>query len=115
MDLKLIYHVERAECFRCVWLAVDAINEALKGRHAFPLNNLEKLRTLEAEFAEGSREQAWRGQVGCVDGAHFAQLNPGKAVKNPVRYHVARKDEYALLALAVCDKQRRFTYVDTAV
>ena len=28
------------------------------------------------------------------------------------RYHVSRKDEYALLCMAVCDAARRFTYYD---
>jgi hypothetical protein len=37
------------------------------------------------------------------------------AVANPVGYHVGRKDKFALLASAVCDARRRFTYWDISM
>ena len=33
-------------------------------------------------------------------------------VKDPQRYHISRKDMYALLGVAICDYHRRFTWFD---
>ena len=48
----------------------------------------------------------WRGQVAAVDGVHFPMVAPSSnVVPDPMRYHVARKDEYALLCMALCDAE----------
>ena len=39
-------------------------------------------------------------------------LNPGKAVDNPAKYHVSRKDKYALLCMAVADAHRKIIDYD---
>ena len=31
---------------------------------------------------------------------------------DPTWYHVARKDKYAILAMAICDAQRRFLWIN---
>ena len=48
--------------------------------------------------------------MGALDGCHFKQHNPGVAVEDPNAYFVPCKDEFALLATAVCDARRRFTF-----
>lgn len=110
LDLKDLYHVGKTECYRSIYMVVDSLNENIKIE--FPIDDLNKLDVLEAEFAARSRRQVWRGQVGAVDGCHFAQKNPGKAVPNPNKYYVARKAMYALLAIATCDAHRRFLDID---
>ena len=48
-----------------------------------------------------------------MDGMHFGMRAPSKKdVRDPMRYYVARKDEYALLCMAVCDARRRITFYD---
>ena len=48
-----------------------------------------------------------------IDGVHFAITSPSELdVPNPMRYHVARKGEFALLCMAGCDAARRFLYFD---
>ena len=56
----------------------------------------------------------WQGmEVGAIDGVHFRMMCPASnEVEDPMRYYVARKQEYALLAIAICDYHRRFTFVD---
>ena len=50
---------------------------------------------------------------GGVDGVHFPMLAPTKDdVNDPLKYYVQRKHCYALLAIAVCDYYRRFTFWD---
>ena len=69
-----------------------------------------QLRQLEAEFRAQSRGGIWAGQVACIDGVHFAIRCPSNTdVDNALKYHVARKDEYALLCMAMCDADRRIT------
>jgi hypothetical protein len=91
-------------------MVVDSLNENIE--ISFPIDDLNKLSVLEAEFASRSRQQVWRGQVAALDGCHFAQKNPGKAVPNPTKYYVARKGMHALLAIAACDAHRRFLDID---
>ena len=79
----------------------------------FPINDVEKLKVLEADFRAHSRGGIWEGQVAAIDGVHFAQLAPSKKdVEDPMKYYVARKDEYALLCMAMCDAHRRFLFYD---
>ena len=111
LDLKLIYDVDRSYVYTCVWMVVDAVNERIKVE--FPLKDPQKLARLEAEFRAHSRQGVWSGQVGAVDGVHFAMLAPTeKDVNDPLKYYVQRKHCYALLAIAVCDYHRRFTFWD---
>ena len=43
--------------------------------------------------------------MAAIDGAHFGMQAPSNSdVDNPLKYHVARKDEYALLMIAMCDQ-----------
>ena len=111
-DLKLIYGLRsRNTVYSLVWRAVDAINHTLTIH--FPIRDTDWLREREAEFAAcSSAPLAWRGQVGAVDGVHFAMQNPGTFVDDSLRYHVYRKDKYAMLCIAVCDAKLRFTYYD---
>ncbi len=110
MDLWDFYHVGKTECYRSVYMVVDSLNEKITME--FPIDDLNKLEILEAEFAAKSRRQVWRGQVAAIDGCHFPQKNPGKAVRNPNKYYVQRKAMHALLAIASCDTHRRFLDVD---
>ena len=51
--------------------------------------------------------------MGALDGVHFAMISPSnKDVPDAGRYHVARKDEYALLCIAVCAAARRILSYD---
>ena len=112
LDLKLIYHLDsKATVYRYIWQVVDAINLHLKVD--FPYEDVEKLKVLEGEFRAASIGGMWSGQVMALDGVHFKMLSPSeKDVPNPMRYHVARKGEYALLCMAGCDAARRFQFFD---
>lgn len=111
LDLQLIYDVSKDYVYSCLWCVVDAVNKHFKTH--FPLHDLQKLKRLEAEFRAASRKQVWSGQVGAVDGVHFPMQAPTIAdVLDPLKYYVARKGEYALLCMAVCDAARRFTFWD---
>lgn len=110
-DLRLIYHISEGYVYTCTWLVVDAVNRRLQIK--FPLDDPEKLAVLESEFRAASIGGVWEGQVGCVDGVHFEMQAPSKRdVADPQKYHVMRKDCYALLAIAVCDQARRFTFYE---
>lgn len=112
-DLALIYHVSSKYVFDCVWRVVDAVNAVFKAE--FPIDNIEKLTILEAEFRAASRDGIWKGQVACLDGIHVSTLSPSNEdVMDPRRYHVSRKDKYALLCMALCDSARRFLWWDTS-
>jgi hypothetical protein len=111
VDLATIYHVTRKEVYNTIWRGVDAINKELEMAEDL-WDDPVKLGVMEAQFRSKSRAPSWVGQVGAVDGCHFKTKNPGVKVPNPRDYFVARKAEYALLATAVCDNDRRFTYWD---
>ena len=109
-DLSMIYCISMSEIYTSIWRTIDAINEALPVE--FPINDPEKLELLEREFRGRSHVADWVGEIGAVDGCHFGMHNPGKAVRNPARYHVSRKSCSAMLVTAVCDIHRRFTFWD---
>ena len=111
LDLELIYMVSKNYVYSCIWLVVDAINRRLTVE--FPIHDVEKLKVLEAEWASRAHCKGWRGQVAAVDGVHFATRAPtNKQVKDPMRYYVQRKCEYALLCMACCDADRRILDYD---
>eukprot|EP00965_Chrysotila_dentata_P175570 5796127-Pleurochrysis_carterae.AAC.1 len=110
LDLKLIYQMSRFSIYACVWKGISAINKRLHIK--FPIDDIAALEELERDFRAKSPYGVWAGQVGCIDGVHFSMLNPGAAVDNPKRYFVARKNEFAILCIAICDAKRRFTYYD---
>jgi hypothetical protein len=111
LDLRLIYCVSKSYVYHCIWLVIDAVNKALE--IDFPIDDPQKLKILEEEFAAASRGGIWRGQVGALDGVHFAQRAPSKSdVDNAMKYFVGRKDKYALLCMAICDARRRIIYYD---
>ena len=111
LDLQLLYHVSKSYVYKCVWLVVDACNKHLAIE--FPIDDVSKLRQLEAGFRAQSRGGIWAGQVACIDGVHFAIRCPSNTdVDNALKYHVARKDEYALLCIAMCDAKRRINFYD---
>ena len=56
LDLKLIYHVSTSFVYDSIWLVVDAVNKKLKME--LPLDDTDKLATLEAE---------WRARARCPD------------------------------------------------
>ena len=102
LDLELIYFVSNSYVYDCVWCVVDAVNRRLNVE--FPMDDVAKLKVLEAEWAAKARCKTWRGQVAAVDGVFFPMLAPSsKDVHDPMRYHVSRKDKYALLCMALCD------------
>ena len=80
-DLWMIYGVSYSYVYQCVWAVIDAINLRIKIQ--FPIDDPEKLATLEAEFRSTSRGGVWRGQVAALDGVHFAMQAP----TNQVRRH----------------------------
>lgn len=111
-DLKLIYCMSKTQVMRCVWRVVDAINLRLDNMK-FPIDDLGAMNELERDFAAATRGGFWRGQAGAIDGVHFRmKCPPASAVKDPMRYYVARKQEFALLAIAICDYKRRFTWAE---
>ena len=110
-DIHIIYHMSKSEVMHSVWMVVDAVYAVFK--LGFPFEDQAKLALLEAEFRSISRDQVWEGQVGAVDGVHFPMFRPSrKEVPDPARYHVSRKNCYALLCIAVCDASRRFLDMD---
>mmetsp|Transcript_538 Transcript_538/g.1476 ORF Transcript_538/g.1476 Transcript_538/m.1476 type:complete len:240 (+) Transcript_538:80-799(+) len=76
LDIRLIYRMSKPHCYQCVWRVVDAVNSHLVIE--FPIDDLGRLKQLEAQFRARSRMQAWSGQVGAIDGVHFAMEKPGQ-------------------------------------
>ena len=112
LDLICIYKMGKTQVFRCIWLVVDAVNTHLKNIH-FPIDDADALAELELGFRAATRGDFWRGQVGAIDGVHFKMRAPtNEDVDNPMRYYVSRKETYALLAMAICDVNRRFLWAD---
>ena len=111
VDLKEIYRVDRSYVYTCLWQCVDAINDTFK--KPFPISDRAKLDRLEREFRAKSRGGIWEGQVGAIDGVHIYMQGPNlKDCPKPMKYYVQRKGHFALLCMAVCDADRRFTYHD---
>jgi hypothetical protein len=112
LDLRLLYHVSSSFVYKCVWAVVDAINDKVKVE--FPIDDVQKLKILEAEFRAQSRGGIWAGQVAAIDGVHFKIVAPSNEEVNQkaLKYFVARKDEYALLCIAMCDARRRISFYD---
>ena len=111
LDLKLIYNLlAKSTVYAYVWEVVDAINMELVIE--FPIEDRSKLDILEKEFRARSRNQVWAGQVGAIDGVHFKMVKPPPHVPDGARYFVKRKDEFALLCIAICDADRRYLYYD---
>jgi hypothetical protein len=73
-DLFVTYSVSINYVYKCVWAVIDAVNANLKVE--FPIDDPEKLAILESEFRAASVGGIWGGQVGAVDGVHFATLAP---------------------------------------
>mmetsp|Transcript_24738 Transcript_24738/g.79898 ORF Transcript_24738/g.79898 Transcript_24738/m.79898 type:complete len:373 (+) Transcript_24738:535-1653(+) len=78
----------------------------------FKVDDVQRLRQLEAGFRARSPQQVWRGQVGAVDGCHIAILAPPPHVPERKKYFVARKNKFALLLIAVADADSRIIYYD---
>ena len=116
LDLALIYHLSKNECYRTIRRTIDAINACPELKFFFPIDDADKLKELELEFARAHFRRygnwSWRGQVGAIDGIDISQRNPGKAVHNPTRFYVPRKGGHMLLVIAICDAHRRFLYYD---
>ena len=111
LDLRLIYRVSHDYVYKCVWLVVDAINKHMPA--GFPIDDVEKLTVLESDFRAKSMGGFWEGQVGALDGVHFGMLAPSNdTVQNARKYHVARKDMFALLCMAISDAHRRILWWD---
>ena len=111
LDLKLCYApISEASVYKSIWDCVDAINRAFPVE--FPIDDEAKLREIARGFQDKSRKGCWERCVGAVDGVLFSQVNPGKAVQNPQRYFVGRKQGYKLLCQAVCDVYRRVLFFD---
>ena len=112
LDLMLIYCISKRMVYYCIWQVVDALNNHLDNIH-FPIDDVQKLKELEAGFRAASRGGFWEGQVGAIDGVHFRVQAPSNSdVRDPVAYKVTRKDIYALLCMAICDADRRFLWAD---
>ena len=109
LDVQRIYGIKQTYVYTCLWQVVDAVNDAIP--IYFPIDDHDGLCKIEAEFRAASTQGVWRGCVGCIDGVHFKMRAPSLSeVPNPIRYYVARKSEYALLCIAICDVNRRFLY-----
>ena len=91
-DLLLNYYpISKATVYKVIWQTIDAINAEFPVE--FPIDDEEKLKEIERGFRAKSPHQFFSGCVGALDGVHFRQKSPGKAVHNPARYYVARKRE----------------------
>ena len=116
-DLSMVYHISKRECYSSLWTTIDAINGHPQFAITFP-TDVADLREIELEFAKQHERRygsfSWRRNVGAIDGIDISQRNPGKAVNNPMRYHVQRKGGFELLCIAICDAHRRFLYYDTS-
>ena len=93
----------------CIWNAIDSINETHK--FDFPADPASLVR-LETGFRSKSRSQVLKGCLGAIDGVHFPMMNPGNTIDNPQQCFVQRKGKFALLHLACCDSDRKFTFFD---
>ena len=53
-----------------------------------------------------------KGCLGCIDGMHFPMMNPVNQIKDPMRHYVQRKAKHAMLCMACCDSDQKFTFFD---
>lgn len=118
LDLILVYTpISEATVYKMIWLCVDAINDCIKIE--YPLSGSAADNTRVAHIEQGFRmvsPQQWlKNCGGALDGIIVPQKNPGKAVKNPKRYYVERKNTYGILCIAVADSERRFISIDMTV
>lgn len=87
---------------------IDAINNTDDLNFQFPgVDDIAKLNEIAAGFASKSQGRLFEHCIGAVDGVHFKALNSGKNTGN----FVPRKNYTAILAQAICNAKREFTYV----
>ena len=88
------------------FLAMGALCKLVCGAGFFPLSpdgcygDPVKMAAIERDFRAHSKSQHNVGNCGALDGCDFKQKNPGKAVPNPNRYFVDRKNAFCLLCNA---------------
>ena len=75
-DLYLLYqyHVSIGYVYKCVWAVIDSVSRRLNWE--FPIDDPDKLATLEAEFRSRSHGGIWEGQVAALNGVHFPMICP---------------------------------------
>jgi hypothetical protein len=123
-DIKRVLHpISRTEVGNSIWLVCDIINEHFAGACAFPMPSdtdteaekaikIAQLRRLELGFRKTSRGQCWMGQVSALDGTLIGMTNPGRSIRNAAEHFCARKSMFAMLLMAMCDVDRKFTWWD---
>ena len=87
---------------------MDAVNCHPELQFKFPETEQERA-AVALGFKNKSQGGVFDKCIGAVDGVHFSMLAPSRL--DAAKYYCQRKDKYALLAQAVCDHKRRFTYV----
>ena len=86
---------------------VDAINETHKFQ--FTLDN-SSLMNIETVCRSKNRSQVLKGCLCAIDGMHLPMKNHGNVTHNPNRFYAQRNEKCALLHLACCDSNRKFTF-----
>ena len=87
---------------------IDAINGTAALNFVFPRkDDRVKLDEIAAGFAGKSQGRLLDRCIGALDGVHFKTLSSGQHTKN----YVPRKGYTAILAQAICNAKREFTFV----
>ena len=107
-ELHLIYNLGESTVWRIVRQVIDAINGTAALDFVFPgKDDRAKLDEIAAGFANKSQGRLFDKCIGAVDGVHFKTLSNGKSTRN----YVHREGYSAILAQAICNAKREFTFV----
>jgi hypothetical protein len=111
LDLAFAYEISTQTVHVLVWKVLDVLNDTLDNIR-FPIDDVEKLQALELGFAQLSHGHI-RGCVSAVDGIVIRTRMPARnevCNGNTLTYQ-NRKGYPAIVVLAFCDANKRFTYL----
>jgi len=110
LDVHQGHGIAKSTFWHCVHRTLVAIEQCPELGFEFPSTEAD-LRAVADGFARKSEQQSFADAVGAIDGLLVGIQCPAKtAVANPGRYYT-RKCKYALNVQAICDANRRFSWV----
>jgi hypothetical protein len=97
--------------WHCIHRTLHAIDECPELNFTFPDNTDASLRPVAQAFARKSEQQSFADAVGAIDGLLVGIQCPAKSVVPIPGWYYTCKCKYALNVQAICDANRKFSWV----
>ena len=111
LDLCHLFGVHKATFYRLVWATLEQLDQYLPDMTLeHDVNNLERCRALAGGFNHRMGSKHMAGCIGALDGMALKIETP--TTSENFHKYFCRKLFHAVSVQAVCDADRRFTYLD---